>query len=327
MLNDDFKVVIYGGIYYNEWNSFVSQAKNATFLFHRDFMEYHSDRFQDYSLMVYKNEKLVALFPANRIEDTVYSYQGLTYGGLVLKKDIKFNDVLNIFLAVLEYLHIQNYKELEIKCLPSIYNSVPNNEIDYIIFLLKGVLVKRDTLSVINQKDALKLSQNRKEGYKRGVKNDLKIVEEIIFDEFWNKILIPNLKTKHEASPVHSLEEIIFLKSKFPSNIRQFNVYHKNEIVAGTTIFETINVAHCQYISGNSDSNQLGSLDFLFCHLIKTVFVDKAYFDFGSSNIGNGKQINSGLQFWKEGFGARTVTQDFYNISIANYKDLNTIMI
>jgi hypothetical protein len=34
---------------YECWNTFVNQAKNATFLFHRDFMEYHKDRFEDYS--------------------------------------------------------------------------------------------------------------------------------------------------------------------------------------------------------------------------------------------------------------------------------------
>ena len=41
---------------YTKWNAFVNEAKNATFLFHRDFMEYHSDRFDDFSLLVYDNE-------------------------------------------------------------------------------------------------------------------------------------------------------------------------------------------------------------------------------------------------------------------------------
>jgi hypothetical protein len=38
------------------WNAFISTAKNATFLFHRDFMEYHSDRFEDYSLLVFEGD-------------------------------------------------------------------------------------------------------------------------------------------------------------------------------------------------------------------------------------------------------------------------------
>ena len=48
---------------YNEtdfeaWNQMVSEAKNSTFLFDRRFMEYHQERFQDFSLMDFnkKNE-------------------------------------------------------------------------------------------------------------------------------------------------------------------------------------------------------------------------------------------------------------------------------
>jgi hypothetical protein len=64
----------------------------------------------------------------------------------------------------------------------------------------------------------------------------------------------------------------------------------------------------------------------LFYHLIKTVFSEKKYFDFGISNENEGKQINAGLQFWKEGFGARTIVQDFYSISIKDYEKLNIVM-
>ena len=31
-----------------EWNDFVGQSKNATFLFYRGYMDYHADRFADY---------------------------------------------------------------------------------------------------------------------------------------------------------------------------------------------------------------------------------------------------------------------------------------
>ena len=86
---------------YKQWNAFIGQAKNATFLFHRDFMEYHKERFEDYSLMVFENEKLVAILPANRTGDTVFSHQGLTYGGLVYNEQTKLSDVLAIFQSVL----------------------------------------------------------------------------------------------------------------------------------------------------------------------------------------------------------------------------------
>ena len=40
------------------WNAFVALSKNGTFLFDRSYMDYHSDRFKDHSLMFYLNGKL-----------------------------------------------------------------------------------------------------------------------------------------------------------------------------------------------------------------------------------------------------------------------------
>jgi len=50
----------------NIWNEFVKNAKNAHFFFLRDYMEYHSDRFEDYSLLVFdETQKLISILPAN----------------------------------------------------------------------------------------------------------------------------------------------------------------------------------------------------------------------------------------------------------------------
>ena len=68
-------------------------------------------------------------------------------------------------------------------------------------------------------------------------------------------------------------------------------------------------------------------MHYLFTHLIEEVFSNKEYFDFGISNENNGKNINEGLLYWKEGFGARSITQDFYEIKTSNYKNLDDIMI
>ena len=290
-------------------------------------MEYHQDRFDDYSLMIYKNDKLVSLLPANKNGTIVYSHQGLTYGGLLLGPKLKFHDTLKLMRALLEFLHSKNIKTIELKLIPSIYTVQPSDELSYLMFLTKAELVRRDALSVLNLKSLPKRSKDRMEGFKRGVKNQLVVKEVTDFNAFWTTILMVNLETKHAAVPVHTLNEITKLKHKFPSYIRQFNVYKDDVIVAGTTIFETANVAHSQYISGNSDKNILGSLDFLHIHLIDNVFQHKNYFDFGISNENEGLNVNEGLQYWKEGFGARTITQDFYSVKTEHYKLLDKVMI
>ena len=323
---NDYSIEIYQPKFKSAWNAFVAHSKNATFLCNRDFMEYHHDRFTDFSLMVFKKDKLVALLPANRIDDELYSHQGLTYGGFLLSKDIRFEYVLNSFKAFLKFLNKHEITTLYIKEIPSIYHHIPSEESLYFNFILKAELIRRDTLSVIDNQNKLKFSSSRDEGIKRAKKHGLQIANDDDFELFWNSILKINLKNKHNTSPVHSLEDILYLYGKFPENIKQFNVYHEDQIVAGATIFETQNVAHCQYISGNDDKNTLGSLDILHDYLINKFYSDKRYFDFGTSNENNGKNINEGLQFWKEGFGARTITQDFYKIETKNYKALKTVL-
>lgn len=230
-------------------------------------MDYHKARFKDHSLLLYKKEKLVALFPANQRENQVYSHSGLTYGGLLFDENLKLRDVAECLKLILEYLHENSIEKLHIKLLPSMYSPFPTDELQYLLFILEAKLTRRDTLSVVNMKHRPKVSKDRIAGNKRALKHKLVIKEEDTFDAFWNQILIPNLHQKHDAKPVHTLAEIQQLKKHFPKNIRQFNVYHDDEIVAGTTIFETEHVAHSQYISGNEDKNSLGSLDFLHVHL------------------------------------------------------------
>ena len=312
---------------YAIWNHFVSGAKNATFLFHRDFMEYHSDRFQDFSLLVFEGEELVSILPANRVGDAVFSHQGLTYGGFVFDNKIKLGEAIDITKALLEFLHQDNITTFQIKLIPSIYNAFFSEEIEYAMFLANAKLLRRDCLSVIDLTKPFVVTKTRKESIRRGEKNDLVIKEELKFDLFWNEILIPNLDKRHNAKPVHTTEEISLLQQKFPNNIRHFNVYAENKIVGGTTVFITDRVVHPQYISGNEQRSALGSLDFLYNHLITDVFKDKYFFDFGPSHEENGRKINEGILFWKESFGAKTTVQDYYEVQTSEYHLLENVML
>ncbi|WP_298116808.1 GNAT family N-acetyltransferase [Flavobacterium sp.] len=322
-----YQVRLYQASDFDVWNAFISVAKNATFLFHRNFMDYHSDRFQDYSLMVFDEEKLVSVLPANRVGDALFSHQGLTYGGLILGQKAKLSTTISLFHSVLEFLNEKDLKTLTIKEIPGFYCDNFSDELDYCLFILNSKLVRKDSLSVIDLSKPYFITKTRKESIRRGKKNGLVIKEELNFELFWNEILIPNLDKKHQVKPVHTVEEIKLLQTRFPENIRHFNVYHDGKIVAGTTVFITDKVAHPQYISGNLQKNELGSLDYLYHHLITEVFKDKNVFDFGISNEQQGTKINEGLLFWKESFGAKTVTQSFYEVEIKNYKLLESVLI
>ena len=325
--NTSFYIENYTPAHKNAWDQFVRQAKNATFLFQRDFMDYHSDRFEDASLMVFKENKVVAVVPANKNDGKVYSHQGLSYGGVVLSSKIKMNDTVQVFKTILHYLETAGMPTLVLKLLPKIYHTAPADEIDYLLFLTQATRTRVDVSATIENNAALKIQGNRNEGVKKAEKQRLRIETSTDFSEFWNKILIPNLKMRHKASPVHSLDEITLLASKFPKHIKQFNVMQDDTIVAGATLFVTDSVAHVQYISANENKQQLGSLDFLFHHLITDVYNNMKYFDFGVSNENQGKNINAGLHYWKECFGARSISHEFYEIPTANHTYLDSVFI
>lgn len=309
------------------WNDFIASAKNATFLFHRDFMEYHKDRFIDHSLLIFKNDKLVAVLPANKIDASLQSHQGLTYGGLVISKKLKLKEYILLFKELLEYLHQQEISSLVLKELPEFYTQGPSQEIQYVAQLTKAITTRIDTASVIDYRNRLPIQSNRLEGVKKADRQGLVLKEEPAFKTFWEEILGPNLERRHSALPTHTSEEISSLHKISPKNIRQFNVYKGDALVAGATVFETKTTAHIQYISGNEQKQELGSLDFLFYHLIEKVFAHKWYFDFGISNEAQGTKLNSGLSYWKECFGARTKVHRQYNFNTENHHLLNDVLI
>ncbi|WP_241478963.1 GNAT family N-acetyltransferase [Psychroserpens jangbogonensis] len=289
-------------------------------------MDYHSDRFNDFSLMLYKGNDLFALLPANSKGSHVYSHQGLSYGGLLLKKDCKFEDVLEAFKILLKYLNENNFDNLELKLLPKIYHMLPSDEMDFLLFKTDAQIIRKDISTVIDFREPLKItSSNRKRNLKKAISNQVVVKEVEDCEAFFNMILIPNLKERHEALPTHNVEDINSLKTKFPKHIRQFNAYHDDVIIAGVTVFETDQVVHAQYISTLDSKKDLAGLDAIFDQLIHTEFKHKRYFSFGISNENQGQQVNRGLLKWKESFGARAISHDFYKMSTKNYNRLNDI--
>lgn len=306
----------------DEWNSFLVHAKNSSFLFNRNFMDYHSDRFEDYSLMVYDDKKLAALVPANISEGILMSHQGLTYGGIITEENIKLRQVIEITYNVLSFLHSQNIFSFRLKLIPSFFIRYATEELEYVLFLAGAELFRRDAAIVIDFSEKLPCSGNiRRESAAAGKKGAvIKIDDDLSF--FWNEILTPNLHEKYGVKPVHTLGEISLLKERFPENIVHVNVYIDNEVVAGTTLFTDNKTVHCQYISSTEKGRKTGCLNFLFTTIINEYRSKFNFFDFGIVNEKEGRYVNKGMLFWKEGFGARTRKHDFYNIDTASFKVL-----
>jgi len=309
------------------WDAFLSAAKNATFLFRRDYMDYHSDRFADHSLMIFHENRLVALLPANLSGDQqVVSHEGLTYGGLVVSRDATLCEVLASFEAVLRSLHESGIPRLLYKRCPQFYNTLPDDEVAYALFILEARLCRRDCALVVNLADRLPLSKRRKREINKAVRAGVKFVRDESFAPFWERVLIPRLASRYGVKPVHSLEEINLLASRFPDQIKQYSAYCNGEIVAGATIYETPEVAHSQYIALSESGQEVGALDALFAWLMDECYHAKRFFSFGICNENQGRRLNHGLLDWKEGFGGRSCAHDFYEVDTRNYLKLEAVL-
>jgi hypothetical protein len=310
-----------------EWNSFVNTAKNATFLFFRDYMDYHRARFTEHSLMVFRLGKLVALLPANLAADgALISHEGLSYGGLVLARAATLSQTLACFHAILRYLCRQQIPKLRYKQIPSFYNTLPDEEMNYALFLVEAHLYRRDCATVVAQSDRLQCRKGRRSEINKARHLGIRIIREPSFQPFWEHLLVPQLASRYGVSPVHTLEEITLLASRFPENIKQFSAYQGDEIVAGVTIYETPTVAHSQYAAVSDHGRRIGAQAWLFGWLMDEYYLSKRFFDFGISNEFDGRAVNHGLLDWKEGFGGRSYVHDFYEVCPDRYGNIEHVL-
>lgn len=294
------------------WNSFVSKARNATFLFDRNYMDYHADRFDDNSFMFYHKGKLKAVLPANVAGDTLYSHQGLTYGGLLLDKKATVEDVLECFDSLNSWLRKNGISKVVYKALPWIYQQYPSQEDLYALtWKCKAQLISRDIASTIVVDNKLKFAESRKSGIRKALSLNIEVGESNDVDGFWH-VLEDNLGNRYNAKPVHTASEMKLLMSRFPNNIKLYVAKMNGEIVGGTLIYVTPQVVHTQYISASVEGKKHGALDLLFDYIINNVYANCRYFDFGKSTEQGGAYLNEPLIFQKEGFGGRGVCYDWY---------------
>lgn len=294
------------------WNSFVSKARNATFLFDRNYMDYHADRFDDNSFMFYHKGKLKAVLPANVAGDILYSHQGLTYGGLLLDKKATVEDVLECFDSLNSWLRKNGISKVVYKALPWIYQQYPSEEDLYALtWKCKAQLISRDIASTIVVDNKLRFAESRKSGIRKALSLNIEVGESNDVDGFWH-VLEDNLGNRYNAKPVHTANEMKLLMSRFPNSIKLYVAKMNGEIVGGTLIYVTPQVVHTQYISASVEGKKHGALDLLFDYIINKVYANCRYFDFGKSTEQGGAYLNEPLIFQKEGFGGRGVCYDWY---------------
>lgn len=297
------------------WDEFVKNSRIDTFLFFRDFLDYHSDRFEDHSYLIFRKGKLEALLPGNIHNSIFYSHQGLTYGGFVTSTKITLTDISIAFELINKDLNLAGVKEVIYKPTPYIYHLQPAQEDIYALFRLGATKIGCNISSTILQIEKIPFIESRKSGVRKAIKEDVDVSESDEFYVFW-EILENNLLRTYGKTPVHSLNEILILKNRFTENIKLYIAKIGETPVAGCLLFLMKRVIHVQYISANEQGKKTGALDLLFDKLINEIYIDYPIFDFGQSTEQMGNILNENLLFQKEGFGGRGIAYDIYSYNI-----------
>ena len=315
MKNKDIRIARYTPQHKELWDSFVDKSRNGTFLHKRGYMEYHSDRFDDHSLMFFKNGLLAAILPAHISNGVFGTHCGLTYGGLLIDNDTTATETLEMFRLLTTHLKEEtDAKEIIYRPVPHIYHRYPCEEELYALFRYKATLTERKISSAIRLDDPLPFKGRRK--LTAATKSRLSIVEDDNFAAFW-EVLGDRLENKYGVAPVHNLQEIELLHNRFPKNIKLFRVTDgHNNTLAGSVLYITENVVHAQYTGSSHEGRRIGALDHLYSHLIRRQYAHMQYFDFGISVEDGGWYLNEGLIGQKEGFGGRAVMYDTYKLTI-----------
>ncbi len=298
-----------------EWDAFVAASKNGTFLLRRPYMDYHADRFADFSVVVRLEGEVVAVMPAHRDGGVVASHDGLTYGGFVVGARMTTPLMLQVFDAARGFLRGQGVRVLEYKTIPHIYHKLPAEEDRYALFRGDAVLHRRDLLSSIDMARRPAPQERRRRGAAKAMRAGVEVREDGDWPGFW-ALLEAHLASRYGVRPVHSLAEITLLRGRFPGNIRLFTGRGPGgALLGGVVIYETDEVAHLQYAAGSAEGFACGCLDRIFLHLLDEAFAGKRWFDFGNSTEQAGRRLNDGLVEQKEGFGGRAVAHDYYRLA------------
>ena len=298
-----------------EWDAFIAQSKNGTFLFNRAYMDYHADRFKDCSLMFYLKEKLYAVLPANSDGKTFYSHQGLTYGGLIMDERCGAAEVVTLFFEMNQWLKTLGFTQVVYKPIPYIYASEPAEEDLYALFRCGASITTRGISTTIDYSALKKWHKDRHTALNRSRRNQIIIRKTHNIIPFWT-ILTTNLQNRHNVSPVHSVEEMQLLIQRFPNNIILYEALNPaGETVAGMLAYYTRQVLHSQYLAASLTGRKSGAIE----AIMETVLQEPGfrYFDFGISTENGGHYLNEGLIYQKEGFGGRGICYDTYEYTLS----------
>lgn len=312
-----FDIIRYTNEHETTWDSWCNTAGNATFLHTRKFLSYHQERFEDASVLIFESDRLAGILPAARAvydASVIISHPGATYGGIVHQGWLSGEKMIEALAHLKRHYRQYGYTSLLYKPLPYVYALLPSQDDLYALFRHGAKRVRCDLSSTIDLSSRRAASERRRRGIKKALKSVVLTSDHALLSGLW-RVLLENLKRKHDASPVHSLAELAILIERFPKNIQIRCAIMDNRVEAGIVVFCSNNVWHAQYIASSETGYVVCALDAVFESAIEDARrAGVRYFDFGTSNEESGLILNDGLYRFKSEFGGGGVAHEYYEL-------------
>lgn len=303
------------------WDAWCEAAADATFLHTRRFLSYHGDRFVERSLVIEEDGGdwlgvlPAAVHPAD--PGIVVSHPGSTYGGLVHGGSLRGERALQALRLAAAHYAALGHARLQYKAVPHIYQRAPLQDDLYALFRLGAQRYRCDLSSCIALAHPLPVSERRRRGVKKAARAGVRFACGPQYAAALWPVLQDNLARRHDARPVHRLDEIEELMRRFPAHVVLRVALLGDDVVAGLVLFVCGDVVHAQYIAASEAGHACAALDGLFDHAIAEARATGARcFDFGISNEQQGRVLNEGLHRFKSEFGAGGVVHEFYELDL-----------
>jgi lipid II:glycine glycyltransferase (peptidoglycan interpeptide bridge formation enzyme) len=318
------EVIPYSESWKEKWDEFVLGSNNGTMFHLQKFFDYHQpNKFQFNHLIFLEKDEIIALLPGSLKDGVFESPVGASYGSIVLG-DYRFETVMEIVSALLEYGKKNGIKEFILTSAPMIYETYQNQNLDFAM-LWQGFHFDLHYIS-----SAIKLDPSRdiisrfQPTIRRNIRkylndSDLRVEINGRYDEFY-PILIEN-KKRHDIKPTHSLEDLYKLQELLPENLALFMVYYKDIPIAGSSMFLTNkNVSLCFYNMLRYDYDYLKPIQRVMYEVVKwSTEKGYQYVDIGVSQdtkADNPMTPSMSLIDFKEKFDAKTIMRNTFHIKL-----------
>lgn len=313
-----------------------NESVNGTFLQSRQFLNYHpKDRFTDASFALEKSGTIAAFFPGNEVVDsdgskTFISHQGSTFGGPVISRAFySGGKVLEVLKEADAYL-ASRYNKAIFKLTPQMFAQESPDVIEYVLEHLgyrRSTELSSYTPLPSNREQQDPLSSCEKECRRifRGSEKfnvTYRPFNEGDFKTFFECLV--KSKAKHNAKPVHTLQELFDLQRRLNTadsnghiqeQVRFRGIWLDERYVAGMMLFAfpSVGTIHAQYIAPDESFKEFQPTTCLYVNALREASQEGfKNFSWGISTEDHGNILNETLLRFKEGFGAKITTNVTY---------------